>query len=295
MQMRILFSVLALGIAQLSMAQRDYSNVQITSEQLSANVYVLYGAGGNMALVTGEQQNYLIDDQFAPLSDKILFKIKSINDKPLAYVLNTHWHGDHTGGNENLANEGALIIASDRVYDRLKEGQQSARRNTPPAAPKALPVISFSDQMHLRYRQDAHIHAMHVNDAHTDGDSFYYFPDENVIHLGDNFFNGKYPFIDTDSGGDIDGLLSNLRMAAAMIDNETKIIPGHGAVGTLADLKAYTHVLETCVTLIKELRDEGLSVDEIIDAKPLEAWDDSYGDGFISPQAFIRSVYQSAE
>ncbi|MGA0155700.1 MAG: MBL fold metallo-hydrolase, partial [Flavobacteriaceae bacterium] len=214
--MRILFSVLALGIAQLSMAQRDYSNVQITSEQLSANVYVLYGAGGNMALVTGEQQNYLIDDQFAPLSDKILFKIKSINDKPLAYVLNTHWHGDHTGGNENLANEGALIIASDRVYDRLKEGQQSARRNTPPAAPKALPVISFSDQMHLRYRQDAHIHAMHVNDAHTDGDSFYYFPDENVIHLGDNFFNGKYPFIDTDSGGDIDGLLSNLKMAQAM-------------------------------------------------------------------------------
>jgi glyoxylase-like metal-dependent hydrolase (beta-lactamase superfamily II) len=159
----------------------------------------------------------------------------------------------------------------------------------------ALPVISFSDQMNLRYREDAHIHGMHVNDAHTDGDSFYYFPEENVIHLGDNFFNGKYPFIDIDSGGDIDGLLSNLHMAAAMIDEETKIIPGHGAVGTLADLKAYTHVLETCVTLVKDLRDEGLSVDEIIDAKPLAAWDDSYGDGFISPEAFIRSVFLSAD
>jgi len=287
--------LLGLGLSTLSFAQRDYSQVTITAEQLSENVYVLFGAGGNMALVTGSDQNYLIDDQFAPLSDKILFKIKSLNDKPLAYVLNTHWHGDHTGGNENLAKEGALIIASDRVYDRLKSGQQSARRNTPPAPNVALPVISFSDQMNLRYREDAHIHGMHVNDAHTDGDSFYYFPEENVIHLGDNFFNGKYPFIDTDSGGDIDGLLSNLRMAAAMIDEETKIIPGHGAVGTLADLKAYTHVLETCVTLIKDLRDEGLSVDEIIHAKPLAAWDDSYGDGFISPEAFIRSVFQSAD
>ena len=291
--MRILFSVLALGIAQLSMAQRDYSNVQITAEQLSVNVYVLYGAGGNMALVTGEQQNYLIDDQFAPLSDKILFKIKSINDKPLAYVLNTHWHGDHTGGNENLAKEGALIIASDRVYDRLKEGQQSARRNTPPAAPWALPVISFSDQMHLRYRQDAHIHAMHVNDAHTDGDSFYYFPDENVIHLGDNFFNGKYPFIDIDSGGDIDGLLSNLKMAQAMLDDDSKIIPGHGTAATLKDLKAYTHVLESCVEILRELRDNGLTVDEIVAEKPLAEWDDRYGDGFIGPEAFIRSVLNS--
>ena len=287
--------LLGLGLSTLSFAQRDYSQVTITAEQLSENVYVLFGAGGNMALVTGSDQNYLIDDQFAPLSDKILFKIKSLSDKPLAYVLNTHWHGDHTGGNENLAKEGALIIASDRVYDRLKTGQQSARRNSPPAPNMALPVISFSDQMNLRYREDAHICGLHVNDAHTDGDSFYYFPEENVIHLGDNFFNGKYPFIDIDSGGDIDGLLSNLHMAAAMIDEETKIIPGHGAVGTLADLKAYTHVLETCVTLIKDLRDEGLSVDEIIDAKPLAAWDDSYGDGFISPEAFIRSVFQSAD
>lgn len=287
--------LLGLGLSTLSFAQRDYSQVTVAAEQLSENVYVLFGAGGNMALVTGTDQNYLIDDQFAPLSDKILFKIKSLNNKPLAYVLNTHWHGDHTGGNENFAKEGALIIASDRVYDRLKLGQQSARRNTPPAPNMALPVISFSDQMNLRYREDAHIHGMHVNDAHTDGDSFYYFPEENVIHLGDNFFNGKYPFIDIDSGGDIDGLLSNLRMAAAMIDEETKIIPGHGAVGTLADLKAYTHVLETCVTLVKDLRDEGLSVDEIIDAKPLAAWDDSYGDGFISPEAFIRSVLVSAD
>ena len=293
--MRILFSVLALGFAQLLMAQGDYSKVQITAEQLSEHVYILYGAGGNMALVTGEQQNYLIDDQFAPLSDKILFKIKSINDKPLAYVLNTHWHGDHTGGNANLAKEGALIIASDRVYDRLKKGQQSARRTTPPAAPEALPVISFSDQMHLRYRQDAHIHAMHVNDAHTDGDSFYYFPEENVIHMGDNFSNAKYPFIDLDSGGDIDGLLSNLKMAQAMLDDESKIIPGHGPAATLKDLKAYTHVLETCVELIRELRDKGMTAEEIIAENPLAEWNDRYGDGFIGPEAFIRSVYQSAD
>jgi glyoxylase-like metal-dependent hydrolase (beta-lactamase superfamily II) len=293
--MRILFTLTTLCIAYSSIAQSDYNKVQITAEQLSANVYVLYGAGGNMALVTGEQQNYLIDDQFAPLSDKILFKIKSINDKPLAYVLNTHWHGDHTGGNENLAKEGALIIASDQVYDRLKEGQQSARRNTPPAVIEALPVISFSDQMHLRYRKDAHIHAMHVNDAHTDGDSFYYFPEENVIHMGDNFSNAKYPFIDLSSGGDIDGLLSNLNMAQAMLNDDSKIIPGHGPAAALKDLKAYTHVLETCVELLRELRDQGLTVEEILAENPLAEWNDRYGDGFIGPEAFIRSVLESLD
>jgi len=287
----LIFSAFSLGL----IAQRSFDGVQIEPVQVSENVYVLFGSGGNIALVTGENQNYIIDDQFAPLSDKINFTIQQINPNPVAYVLNTHWHGDHTGGNANFAMNGATIIAHDRVYDRLKTGQQSARRNTPPAAIEALPTISFSDQLKLRYREDAEIHAFHVNDAHTDGDSFYYFVTENVIHLGDNFFNERYPYIDISSGGDIDGMISNLYMAASMIDDETVIIPGHGKVANKRQLTDYTNLLDLFRELVVELREEGKSIEEIIEIRPLAEWDDTYGSGFIAPEAFLRAIFETAD
>jgi len=286
-----IFSALSISL----IAQRNFDGVQIEPIQVSENVYVLFGSGGNIALVTGENQNYIIDDQFAPLSDKINFTIQQINPKPVAYVLNTHWHGDHTGGNVNFARKGATIIAHDRVYDRLKSGQQSARRNTPPAELEALPTISFSDQMKLRYREDAEIHAFHVNDAHTDGDSFYYFITENVIHLGDNFFNGRYPYVDISSGGDIDGMITNLYMAASMIDDQTVIIPGHGQVANKKELVDYANLLDLFRELVVELREEGKSIEEIIEIRPLAEWDDTYGSGFIGPEAFLRAIYETAD
>ena len=287
----LIFSAFSLGL----IAQRSFDGVQIEPVQVSENVYVLFGSGGNIALVTGENQNYIIDDQFAPLSDKINFTIQQINPNPVAYVLNTHWHGDHTGGNANFAMNGATIIAHDRVYDRLKTGQQSARRNIPPAAIEALPTISFSDQLKLRYREDAEIHAFHVNDAHTDGDSFYYFVTENVIHLGDNFFNERYPYVDISSGGDIDGMISNLYMAASMIDDETVIIPGHGKVANKRQLIDYANLLDLFRELVVELREEGKSIEEIIEIRPLAEWDDTYGSGFIAPEAFLRAIFETAD
>ena len=287
----LIFSAFSLGL----IAQRSFDGVQIEPVQVSENVYVLFGSGGNIALVTGENQNYIIDDQFAPLSDKINFTIQQINPNPVAYVLNTHWHGDHTGGNANFAMNGATIIAHDRVYDRLKTGQQSARRNIPPAAIEALPTISFSDQLKLRYREDAEIHAFHVNDAHTDGDSFYYFVTENVIHLGDNFFNERYPYVDISSGGDIDGMISNLYMAASMIDDETVIIPGHGKVASKRQLTDYANLLDLFRELVVELREEGKSIEEIIEIRPLAEWDDTYGSGFIAPEAFLRAIFETAD
>ena len=287
----LIFSAFSLGL----IAQRSFDGVQIEPVQVSENVYVLFGSGGNIALVTGENQNYIIDDQFAPLSDKINFTIQQINPNPVAYVLNTHWHGDHTGGNANFAMNGATIIAHDRVYDRLKTGQQSARRNIPPAAIEALPTISFSDQLKLRYREDAEIHAFHVNDAHTDGDSFYYFVTENVIHLGDNFFNERYPYVDISSGGDIDGMISNLYMAASMIDDETAIIPGHGKVAYKRQLTDYANLLDLFRELVVELREEGKSIEEIIEIRPLAEWDDTYGSGFIAPEAFLRAIFETAD
>jgi len=287
----LIFSAFSLGL----IAQRNFDGVQIEPVQVSENVYVLFGSGGNIALVTGENQNYIIDDQFAPLSDKINFTIQQINPNPVAYVLNTHWHGDHTGGNANFAMNGATLIAHDRVYDRLKTGQQSARRNIPPAAIEALPTISFSDQLKLRYREDAEIHAFHVNDAHTDGDSFYYFVTENVIHLGDNFFNERYPYVDISSGGDIDGMISNLYMAASMIDDETVIIPGHGKVANKRQLIDYANLLDLFRELVVELREEGKSIEEIIEIRPLAEWDDTYGSGFIAPEAFLRAIFETAD
>lgn len=293
--MKTIFSATFIFLTLTALAQRNFDAVQIEPVKVSEHIYVLYGSGGNIALVTGEEHNYLIDDQFAPLSDKIAFAVQTINPKPIAYVLNTHWHGDHTGGNANFANAGATIVAHDRVYERLKSGQQSERRVTPPAEAAALPTIRFSDRMTLKYRNDAEIHAIHVNDAHTDGDSFYYFPTENVIHLGDNFFNGRYPFVDSDSGGDIDGMISNLRMAISMIDDQTVVIPGHGALANLKDLTDYVNLLDLFRELIVDLRNEGLSLEEIVEKEPLAEWDATFGSGFIGPEAFIRSVIQTAD
>jgi glyoxylase-like metal-dependent hydrolase (beta-lactamase superfamily II) len=287
---------IALLLAAGVTAQRDWSKVEITSEQLSENVYVLFGAGGNIGLALGEENAYVIDDQFGPLTEKILAHIKTLTDKPVNYVLNTHWHGDHTGGNENMANQGALIIAHENVRQRMSTKQdRGGGRISEPSAEVALPVLTFNDKMTLYLGNGKSMHAMHVNDAHTDGDSYYYFPEENIIHMGDNFFVGRYPYLDLNSGGDIDGLISNVTMALGLVDEKTKIIPGHGKVAGKSDLRSYLDVLVALRKKVVEARSAGNSLEATQKLGLSKEWDATHGTGFINPDRIIEFIYKSAD
>ncbi|NNE77850.1 MAG: MBL fold metallo-hydrolase [Pricia sp.] len=269
-------------------SQRDFSETQITSEKLSENVYVLFGEGGNIGLAIGDDAAYLIDDQFGQLTGKIVAHVKTLTDKPINFVLNTHLHGDHTGGNENLANAGALVIAHDNVRKRMVAADE-------PKPKEALPVVTFNDKMTLYLGNDKSLHAIHVNPAHTDGDTYYYFPEDNIIHMGDNFFGGRYPYIDLASGGDIDGLISNVTMALGIVDDATRIIPGHGAVSSEADLEGYKNVLVTLRERVKKARDEGNSLEETQKMGLSKEWDETHGQGFINSDRIIEFIYKSAD
>lgn len=286
MRKNILFTLLCISTA-LS-AQRDFNKVQITSEKIAEDIYVLFGSGGNIGLAIGEEAAYLIDDQFGPLTEKIVAHVNTLTNKPIHFVLNTHVHGDHTGGNENLANAGAMIIAHENVRKRMTEG------NTP--RPKeAYPVVTFNDKMTLYLGNDKSIHAMHVDPAHTDGDTYYYFPENNVIHMGDNFFSGRYPYIDIANGGDIDGLISNVSMTLNIVDDDTKIIPGHGNVSSKEDLKSYLDILITLRERVKKARSEGKSLEETQKMGLSTEWDQTHGQGFINPDRIIEFIYLSAD
>ena len=294
--MKKIIILIFLTIDFIGSAQRDWSKVEITSEQLSDNVHVLFGSGGNIGLAIGEKNAYVIDDQFGPLTEKILAHITAITDKPVKYVLNTHWHGDHTGGNENLANRGALIIAHENVRRRMSTKQnRGGGRVSEPSPDVALPVITFNDKMTLYLGDGKSMHAMYVNDAHTDGDSYYYFPEGNIIHMDDNFFVGRYPYIDLNSGGDIDGLISNVTMALGIIDEKTKIIPGHGKVADKSDLKDYLDVLVELRKRVVEARKQGNSLDATQKLGLSADWDTTHGTGFIGPDRIIEFIYKSAD
>lgn len=266
-------------------AQRDFSKVEITSEKLSDNIHVLFGAGGNIGLAVGDDAAYVIDDQFGPLTDKIVAHVQTLTDKPIKFVLNTHHHGDHTGGNENFGNAGALVLAHENVRKRMAGSDD----------PKGLPVITFNDRMTLHLGNGSSLHALYVNPAHTDGDTYYYFPQENVIHMGDNFFVGRYPYIDLNSGGDIDGLIGNVSMALGMLDDETKIIPGHGKVANITDLEDYKSVLVMLRERVKKAKAAGNSLEATQQMGLSKEWDASHGQGYINADRIIEFIYKSAD
>lgn len=274
-----------------SSAQRDFSKVEITTEKVADNLYVLFGSGGNIAIFTGPDGVVMVDDQYAPLSEKIEAAIEKITDQPVKYLLNTHWHGDHTGGNENFGNKGATIIAHDNVRERMsKEQTMKAFSRTVPASPKAaLPVLTFSDDMTLHINEEA-ILAIHVHNAHTDGDALMYFTESNVLHMGDTYFNGRFPFIDLSSNGSIDGIIKAANQALFIIDDDTKIIPGHGAMSNKKELMAYRDTLIGVRTKVKKAVDKGMTIEEIKAAKFLEGLDD-WGSGFINGDRFLDILF----
>ena len=286
------FTLAGLLIAGAAPAQ-DYSKVEIKTEKLSETTYMLVGAGGNIGLSVGDDAVFLIDDQFAPLAPKIKEAIARITAKPVKFVLNTHFHFDHTGGNEAFGKDGALIVAHDNVRKRMSRDQliSFVTSNAPqPASPKvALPVITVAGEITFHINGEE-VHAFHVPRAHTDGDLIVHFRKSDVVHMGDVYFNGSYPFIDVSSGGSADGVVAAFDRVLALATEQTKIIPGHGPLSTRAELQAHRQMLATVAQRIKELRRAGKSDDEIRSAKPAADFDARFGNGFIKPELFVQMM-----
>lgn len=268
---------------------------EIRVEQVAPGVHVLYGSGGNIGVSSGSDGVFLIDDQYAVMTPKITEALAKLSSQLPRFVLNTHWHGDHTGGNENLAEQGSLIVAHDNVRVRMSAEQFSKMfdSTTPPSPSKALPVVTFNDSVSFHLNGDE-IRGTHVARAHTDGDVFIHFRKANVIHTGDLFFAGRYPFIDIDSGGSVAGLVAAIDRMLALADDGTRIIPGHGDVTDKAGLAAYREMLAVTSGRMRDLVEAGKTVDEILAAKPFADYDEAQAWGFITPERYVRILYRDA-
>ena len=285
--------LLLLLIPTASLADDGFSDVEIKTQKAGTGVYMLTGKGGNLGVSTGPDGVFLIDDQFAPLTAKISTAIAAISEQPIRFVLNTHWHPDHTGGNENLGNSGSVILAHDNVRKRLAVDNfiEMFQMDAPAMGKAGLPVITFSDALTLHLNNDE-ILVTHVENAHTDGDAVIFFKQANVIHAGDVYFAGMYPFIDSDSGGSVEGTLKAIREILAMADEHTVIIPGHGPLSNKSGLTAYSGMLQTISDRIRTLINKQASLEEIQAARPTQDYDDIYGNGFIKNEAFVEMLYQ---
>ena len=272
-------------------AQQDFSQVEIKSTRITDTTYMLTGAGGNIGVSVGEDAVFVIDDQFAPLTGKITAAIARITPKPVKFVLNTHWHFDHTGGNENLGKAGALIVAHHNVRKRMDSEQliDFLQMRTKPDPKGALPVVTFSADMAFHINGEE-IRAIHMPAAHTDGDSVVHFTGSDVIHMGDIYFNGFYPFIDAESGGSADGVVAACDQVLKIATEKTKIIPGHGPLSSAAELRAYRDMVATISGRVKALAAQGKTLEEIKAAKVSADHDEKWGKGFIKPERFAEML-----
>ena len=275
-------------------AQRDFSHVNVTVVPVVAGVYMLQGAGGNIGLSVGRDDAFVIDDQYAPLTPKIRAAIATVTQKPVRFVMNTHWHGDHTGGNESMASSGSIIVAHDNVRKRMSAQQFLAafRDTVPPSPAGALPVITFSDTISFFVNGDT-LRASHVRNAHTDGDAIIVFRAANVVHMGDVFFKDTYPFIDASTGGSLAGTIDAVNGVLATINADTKIIPGHGALAGRDDLVRYRDMLVEVRRRLTRLAARRLTVAQVVAAKPLADLDAVWGKGFMKPEQFVTILYTS--
>jgi cyclase len=295
---RLLLGLACGAVSGRSWAQTDWSKVEIKAQQLSETVWMLTGAGGNMGLSAGADSVFLIDDQFAPLAPRIKAAIARITPRPVQWVLNTHFHFDHTGGNEAFGSAGAVIVAHDNVRRRMSTDQLlglAGSTQTQKAAPKAaLPVVTVPGDIRFHVNGEE-LHAFHVPRAHTDGDLIVHFTGSDVVHLGDVFFNGFYPFIDGGSGGTPEGVIAAYDRVLALAGEKTRLIPGHGPLASRADLQTQRDMLATVLARLQALRRAGRSDSEIRAAKPSAEFDARYGGGFIKPEGFVQMMLGSMQ
>lgn len=275
-------------------AQQDFDAVTVEMRPIRDGVHLLTGRGGNIVASTGADGTFLIDDQYAPLTDRIRAALATVTDQPVRFVVNTHWHGDHVGGNENLGKAGAVILAHENVRVRMSSEQFMAAfdRTVPASPPAALPVVTFTEGLALHLNGDT-MRVVHASHAHTDGDALVFFEQANVLHMGDTYFNGLYPFIDIDSGGSIDGMIAAVAKGVQLANDETIVVPGHGPLSDRAGMKAYGEMLTGFRNRIADLKASGKSLEEVIAAKPTGEFDAALGGAFIKPEQLIGFIYRT--
>ena len=294
---RALAGLLLFSLAPSAWGQQNFDNVEIEIVHVAEDIYMLMGRGGNIGVSVGEDGVFMIDDQFAPLTEKILAAVATLSDQPVQFVLNTHFHGDHVGGNENMGEAGAIIVAHENVRARMSmEQYRAATGNTrPPSPPGALPVVTFDEGISFHWNGD-HIRVYHDwtrGHAHTDGDAIVHFTNANVFHMGDTFFNGGYPFVDVDSGGDVRGIIGVADRVLALSDENTMIIPGHGMLSSREGLQTYRDMLVDVVTSVQQSIAAGNPLETIVGEGHSSEYDAEWGGGFISPEALVRAIYYS--
>ena len=289
---RILFAALAAAsLVAGPAAAQDFSRYEVKAQKLTERIYMLTGAGGNLGLSVGEEAVFLVDDQYAPMTEKIRAAIAAITPQPVRFVLNTHWHGDHTGGNENFGKAGSIVVAHENVRKRMAAAQFNDffKRETPASPKGALPVVTFDGVVSFHMNGEE-IRGIHVPRAHTDGDTIVHFLGSDVIHMGDVYFNGLYPFVDTASGGSVEGTIAACDQVLKIATEKTRIIPGHGPLSNAAELKAYRDMLATVLARVKRLVAEGRTQAEIGAAGVTREYDEKWGKGFMPPARFAESV-----
>jgi cyclase len=285
-------AVLTMSAVPVSWAQDEA--VEYIATTLSPTVTMIKGKGGNIAVSAGEDGVFIIDDQYQALTDQLLAAIRKISDQPIRFVINTHYHGDHVGGNEAIGQAGAVIIAHDNIRVRMSTDMfNNFWGKTTPAWPKdSLPIVTFNDKVTLHFNGEP-VTVTHVPHGHTDGDAIVFFPVSNVLHMGDIFFNGLYPFIDLDGGGSIQGMIAAAELGMKTANAETQVIPGHGPMSDLQGLTAYHAFLSKARDNVQAMIDQGMTLQQVIAAKPTAAWDEALGKAWITPEQLAIFIYNS--